>query len=138
MKASHRRVKEELRQLRVLNHTIRSAEQTRKMYEARLSILQRVPEDKQNKELIARLEELLDKLRVEKEIEKAAKIEEKYINALNQLSPLDRSIIKDACINGKAYWKIGQEIGYSERWIQDRVHKIIEQIVELLSRKTSF
>ena len=137
MKATHKRVKDELRQLRVLNHTIRSAEQTRKMYEARLSILQRVPEDKQNKELVARLEELLDKLKVEKEIEEAAKIEEKYINALNQLSPLDRSIIKDACINGKAYWKIGQVIGYSERWVQDRVRKIIEQIVELLSRKTS-
>ena len=132
MKATHKRVKEELRQLRVLNHTIRSAVQTRKMYEARLELMQRLPNERQNKDVIGRLEQLLDNLNVEREIDRASKIEAKYVKILNQLSPLDKSIITDACINGKFYWKIGQEIGYSERWVQDRVDEIIAKIVDML------
>lgn len=132
MRSTHKKVKDELRQLRFLNHTIKSADRTKKMYEIRLDLLQRVPDEQQNKALIERLKKLLENLNVERTIDRVSKIEEKYMSAINQLSPLDRSIITDAYINGKVYWKIGQEIGYSERWVQDRVDKIIEQIVMLL------
>ena len=59
-------------------------------------------------------------------------LESLYMEAISKLEPLDRTIILDGYINGKAYWKIGRDIGYTEVGIQKRVNKIIEILANLI------
>ena len=54
------------------------------------------------------------------------------MEAINKLEPFDKTIILDGYINGKAYWKIGRDIGYTERGVQKRVSIAIELIASYI------
>jgi len=54
------------------------------------------------------------------------------MDAISKLDPLDRTIILDGYINGKPYWKIGRDIGYTERGVQKRIGAIIEKLAKML------
>ena len=77
---------------------------------------------------IMRIEDAIKALRVDEHIRAAAELEGRYMDAISSLEPLDRAIIIDGYVNGKAYWKIGRDIGYTERGIQKRVTIAIEKI----------
>lgn len=75
---------------------------------------------------------MLATLDTAKYIQRATELESRYIEAINKLDPLDKTIILDGYVNGKAYWKIGRDIGYTKEGVQKRVNKIIERLAELL------
>lgn len=53
-----------------------------------------------------------------------------YRGAIESLPILDRRILLEGYIEGIAYHQIGQELGYSERGIQERLVRIFEVISE--------
>ena len=124
------KVKSELRLLKHLNYMINSQMEVKERHSQRLELLKATEQTKSVKDDILRLEGLLSKLNIEDNIIKATKLENKYVEAINNLGGLDKTIITDAYINGKAYWKIGNEIGYSERGIQKRVSIALKKIAD--------
>ena len=115
------RVKRDLRNLRKLTHSIEVSLQVKERHEKRLAWLKERQPTKEVKSDIEQIEKVLATLDIEKYISKATAIEAKYMEAINKLEPFDKTIILDGYINGKAYWKIGRDIGYTERGVQKRV-----------------
>ena len=58
------------------------------------------------------------------------KILDTYRGAIERLPELDRKILMEGYVEGTAYHQIGQDFGYSERGIQERLVRIFEAISE--------
>lgn len=134
-----KKIKKDLRQLRRLQHGVDVAMQVRERHERRLAVLQTMDvTDLSEADLTAHIEEIerlravIETLGVEETIKRATELESKYMGAIGKLDQLDRTIIIDAYINGKPYWKIGRDVGYSEVGIQKRVNIIIEILAKYL------
>ena len=126
------KVKKDLRRLRVMRYSIGVAEEIKERSERRLAYLQSLEQTKEVQEQIAKIRKNLSSLQIEYFIKESTEIESRYTEALQSLDPIDRTIIMDAYINGKAYWKIGRDIGYSERGVQNRVSIIIDKLASIL------
>lgn len=128
MSAKVERVKKELRALRRINHGIDVYLSLRERHEKRLAFLRSLEQSEETAGEIAKLEKLVASMDTARYISEATRIEEKYMAAINALEPVDRTIILEGYINGVPYWKIGRDIGYSERGIQKRAAAAIEWI----------
>lgn len=106
--------------------------QVKERHERRLSYLEREKPSKESIEEAQKIRKDLASLRIDDVIKEATALESLYMEAISKLEPLDRTIILDGYINGKAYWKIGRDIGYTEVGIQKRVNKIIEILANLI------
>lgn len=125
-------IKQDLRQLRKLTHSIEAYLEMEKRHKARLGLLKTIPKQEISILEIDKIEKILKSINVKKHIEQASMLEEKYMKAIDKLDPLDKTIIIEGYINGKAYWKLGKEIGYSTTGIQNRINVIIKQIAKNL------
>lgn len=125
------RVKRELRKLRWINHALRSAMAVRALFEERIAYLYKLGDTDERRREIEKLRENIAKLRIEEKMREASELEAVYLVAIGKLSDLDRMIVQDGYIGGKSYRKIGGEIGYSERGIQDRMSKIIGKLADM-------
>lgn len=125
-------IKKDLRRLRKLAHSIEVATTVKERHTRRKELLMQGEQNEETQEEISRIDRVLSSLRVEEHIKQATALEERYMEAIGRLDPLDKTIILDGYINGKAYWKIGRDIGYTEDGIKKRVGKIIEKIVNYL------
>ncbi len=121
-------VKKDLRELKKHAHAIERLKNVQKTHMARIKMLEKMTPNDKVSELIKKEMEHLNALPICNEIEKARKIEEKYMNAIMELDPVEKSIIVDTYINGVPYWKIGLELGYSEEGIRKRISKAIKSI----------
>lgn len=126
------RIKRDLRRLRKITHSIEVALQVKERHEKRLAYLTGVKPTKENLEEATKIRKNLESLRVEDCIKEATELESRYMEAISKLEPLDRTIILDGYINGKAYWKIGRDIGYTERGVQKRVVIAIETLANYI------
>ena len=52
--------------------------------------------------------------------------------AIGRLDALERMVIIEGYINGKPYWKIGKEMGYSERSIQNKVNSALDKLGRMI------
>lgn len=126
------KIKRDLRQLRKITHSIEVSLQVKERHERRLEVLQQGKQSKEVSEEIAKIQQVLSTLRIEESIKRATALELRYAEAISKLDPLDKTIILDGYINGKAYWKIGRDIGYTEVGVQKRIKKIFERLATLL------
>ena len=126
------KIKKDLRRLRKITHSVEVALQVKERHERRLSYLEREKPSEENIEEAQKIRKNLASLRIDDIIKEATTLESPYMEAISKLEPLDRTIILDGYINGKAYWKIGRDIGYTEVGIQKRVNKIIEILANLI------
>lgn len=117
-------IKRDLRQLRKVTHSIEAFMTMKDKHEKRLEYLSGQEVDEEKK----RIEELLKRIDIQGYIVRATSLEEKYMAAIDKLDPLDKKIIVDGYINGRAYFKIGRDIGYTEAGIRKRLDKIFKQI----------
>lgn len=129
------KIKRDLRLLRKITHSIEVSLTVEKRHKERLEILQKQEQTEEVKQNIADIEAVLATLDTAKYIQRATELESRYIEAINKLDPLDKTIILDGYVNGKAYWKIGRDIGYTEVGIQKRVNKIIEILAKILDKR---
>ena len=125
-------VKRDLRHLRKITHSIEVALQVKERHEKRLEVLRQGKQSPEVIDEIVKVEKVLSTLHIEENIKKATEIELRYVEAINKLEPLDKVIVLDGYINGKAYRKIGRDIGYTERGIQKRVTIIFEKLAKML------
>ena len=126
------KIKKDLRRLRKITHSVEVALQVKERHERRLSYLEREKPSRENIEEAQKIRKNLAFLRIDDIIKEATTLESLYMETISKLEPLDRTIILDGYINGKAYWKIGRDIGYTEVGIQKRVNKIIEILANLI------
>ena len=126
------KIKRDLRQLRKITHSIEVSLQVKERRERRLEVLQQGKQSKEVSEEIAKIQQVLSTLHIEESIKRATALELRYAEAISKLDPLDKTIILDGYINGKAYWKIGRDIGYTEVGVQKRIKKIFERLATLL------
>ena len=129
------KIKRDLRLLRKITHSIEVSLTVEKRHKERLEVLQKQEQTEEVKQSIADIEAVLATLDTAKYIQRATELESRYIEAINRLDPLDKTIILDGYVNGKAYWKIGRDIGYTEVGIQKRVNKIIEILAKILDKR---
>ena len=129
------KIKRDLRLLRKITHSIEVSLTVEKRHKERLEILQKQEQTEEVKQNIVDIEAVLATLDTAKYIQRATELESRYIEAINKLDPLDKTIILDGYVNGKAYWKIGRDIGYTEVGIQKRVNKIIEILAKILDKR---
>nr|DAI27433.1 MAG TPA: Protein of unknown function (DUF722) [Caudoviricetes sp.] len=129
------KIKRDLRLLRKITHSIEVSLTVEKRHKERLEVLQKQQQTEEVKQNIADIEAVLATLDTAKYIQRATELESRYIEAINRLDPLDKTIILDGYVNGKAYWKIGRDIGYTEVGIQKRVNKIIEILAKILDKR---
>ena len=129
------KIKRDLRLLRKITHSIEVSLTVEKRHKERLEVLKKQEQTEEVKQNIADIEAVLATLDTAKYIQRATELESRYIEAINKLDPLDKTIILDGYVNGKAYWKIGRDIGYTEVGIQKRVNKIIEILAKILDKR---
>lgn len=129
------KIKRDLRLLRKITHSIEVSLTVEKRHKERLEVLQKQQQTEEVKQSIADIEAVLATLDTAKYIQRATELESRYIEAINKLDPLDKTIILDGYVNGKAYWKIGRDIGYTEVGVQKRVNKIIEILAKILDKR---
>lgn len=129
------KIKRDLRLLRKITHSIEVSLTVEKRHKERLEVLRKQQQTEEVKQNIADIEAVLATLDTAKYIQRATELELRYIEAINKLDPLDKTIILDGYVNGKAYWKIGRDIGYTEVGIQKRVNKIIEILAKILDKR---
>ena len=118
------KIKNDLRQIRVLSHQIDCVIVARDKRVVRLDYLH-------NENEKARLQAIIDTINVDKLIAQANSLEQEYMCLINQLDSIDRTIIYDGYILGTPYWKIAKKIGYSEANVQKRALAAIEQIARM-------
>lgn len=121
-------VKEDLKSLKNYTLAINKLRETQETHIMRIKMLEKMQKSEKINSIIERERKLLSDLDIATKISEAQEIEEKYMKTILSLSPLDRSIILDAYINGQAYWKIGVAIGYSEEGVRKKISKIIKNI----------
>ncbi len=128
------KIKRDLKTLRKLTHSIESSLQVKERHEKRLVYLKesRGMDESTRIAEIEKLHSLLQSLKVDELIKESTALETLYMDAINKLEPLDRAIILEGYINGKAYWKIGRDIGYTERGVQNRINAIIEKLSKMI------
>ncbi len=126
------KIKKDLRTLRKITHSIEVALACKKNHENRIEYLKQSKQTPERVAEIKRLEMILSNLHIEDAIRKASVLEEVYVSAIDKLEPLDKTIIIDGYINGKAYWKIGRDIGYTEAGIRKRLEKAIDKLSDIL------
>jgi len=127
------RIKRDLRRLRKITHGIEVSMRVKEMHEKRLVYLRALsPSTADAEEEAEKICKNLSVLRIEDSIKEATALESLYMDAISKLDPLDRTIILDGYINGKPYWKIGRDIGYTERGVQKRIGAIIEKLAKML------
>ena len=132
MTAKAQTVKKELRKLRTLTHSIEATLRARELHERRRAALREREATAEVKSELLRLERIIAAMSIEAESRAASELELKYMTAINSLEPIDKTIILDGYINGKPYWKIGRDIGYSEDGVKKRARLALVKLAENL------
>lgn len=125
-------IKRDLRQLRKVTHSIEALMTMKDKHEKRLEYLSGLPPSEAVEEEKRKIVSLLERIDIQGYIARATALEERYMAAIDKLDPLDKKILIDGYINGKAYYKIGWEIGFSTQGVQNRISIIIKKIASML------
>ena len=126
-------VKRDLRELKKHTHAIERLRLAQSTHYARIEMLNRMEKTDKINEIIEKEKRHIELLPIEKEIESARELEEKYMNAISTLGPIDKSIVIDTYINGLPYWKVGISLGYSEEGIRKRLAKATKAIYSFVN-----
>lgn len=123
-------IRRELRELRRLTHSIDSMLTLRDNHERRIAYLGTCGLGAEAE--IERIKAALDALKIRETIAKANELETRYMGAIGRLDAPLRTVIIEGYINGKPYWKIGREMGYSERSVQTKVNAALEKLAKMI------
>lgn len=126
-------IKKDLRQLKKTIHIIEAQREAQERYEKRIEALSRLAPTEKIKEQIETTRKIMSLMDVDRYIDEASQLEEKYIGAINTLDPIEKTIITESFLNGKPYWKIGLSLGYSEEGVRKKIDKIMRQLLKHLN-----
>ena len=127
------KIKQELRTLRKLNHSIDSAVRTKERYERRKEFIKQLRgKEEEKKKKLQRVDELINKLELDRLIDEVTHRESLYMDAISKLEPHDMTIILECYVNGRTYRDMGYYLGYTEVAIRKKVSKIIENLATMM------
>ena len=76
------------------------------------------------------LQKSLEKIELNKIVYEASVLEQSYIQFIKNLDLIQQTVVMSAFFQGKPYWKIGKEIGYSERSVRYIIESALKQIAD--------
>ena len=126
------KIKLDLHELKSLNKRVEIQLKLEQRYNKRLEFLRSEEQTISVLNEISKIESVKAKIPIRENIKKMTKLEQKYMGIINLLNETDKAIIIDAFINGTPYWKIGNNLGYTESGVQKRVNKALIFIAENL------
>lgn len=121
-------VKSDLHNLRKTIHAVSVMAEVRKRQIERLDIIMCMPESEDKQQEVEKMQYLIELL----DVASVSKMEQKYMVAIAKLEPIDKTIILDWLVNGKPYWKIGRDIGYSEDRVYRKICQAVKQIAKMI------
>ena len=124
-------VRKELRALKKSSRVIKRLIEAQGIHYKRIEALCKMEENEKIKALILREKEIISALGIDKQIEKSASLEEKYIGAINALSPSDKAMMLDCFLNGMPYWRLGMEYGFAEEGARKHIEALVKKIAEM-------
>lgn len=126
------KVKNDLRSMRKNAHVINGLYNLQKTYEKRISLLEKLERGERVRQAILREKQSLDEVDVLGYIKESRDLESKYQRAINSLDPVDKTIIIESFINGVAYWKIGNQLGFTSEGIRKRIQRALTKIARMV------
>lgn len=126
------KVKNDLRSMRKNAHLINGLYNLQKTYEKRISLLEKLERGERVRQAILREKQSLDEVDVLGYIKESRDLEAKYQRAINSLDPVDKTIIIESFINGVAYWKIGNQLGFTSEGIRKRIQRALTKIARMV------
>lgn len=126
------KVKNDLRSMRKNAHVINGLYNLQKTYEKRISLLEKLERGERVRQAILREKQSLDEVDVLGYIKESRDLEAKYQRAINSLDPVDKTIIIESFINGVAYWKIGNRLGFTSEGIRKRIQRALTKIARMV------
>ncbi len=131
MRSRINKIKRDLRALKKGAHAIERLIEIQGTHFKRIEALSCLPKSQATLALIEKEREIVARLGLDREIEKNAEIEERYLKATEQLSLTDKAMLFDCYTCGKPYWKIGMEYGFSEEGARKHIDAIIRKIAKI-------
>lgn len=128
-------IKNDLRQLKKTIHIIDALKETQERYLQRIEALSKKPQSAKIKEQIETTKKVMSLMDIESYVKEATEIEKKYMTVINMLDPIEKTIIIESFINGKHYWKIGNDLGYAEETVRKKISKILRKMVSAFNSK---
>ena len=115
------KVKKDLRRIRVLSHQIECVVMARDRH---IKYMAHMTDETEK----ARLQAVIDSMKVDKLIAESNELKSRYMDLINELEPIDRTIVYECYILGVPQWKVGRNVGYSENGVHNRLNKIIDKL----------
>lgn len=124
------KVKSEIKQLRKNMRLLNALADSDVRMSRRLDMLMASPKSEAVKCEVERIQRSLNSVDARRLSGEILELEGKYMGALGKLSPIDKTIFLEFCIEGMPYWKIGMNTGYSQEGVRKRMYKMLETIAE--------
>ena len=121
-------VKSDLHNLRKTIHAVAVMAEVRKRQIERLDIILCMPESEDKRQEVENMRFLIELL----EVASVSELEKKYMAVIAKLEPIDKTIVLDWLVNGKPYWKIGRDVGYSEDRVYRKICQAVKQIAKMI------
>ena len=126
------KIKNDLRTMRKNAHLIDGLYNLQKTHEKRLSLLEKMERSAKVQRAILQEKQSLDKIDALGYIQESRDLESKYMRAINSLDPVDKAIIIESFINGVAYWKIGNQLGFTSEGVRKRIQRALAKIARMV------
>ena len=126
-------IKSDLRQLKKTIHIIEALKRSQARYTERIDTLSKFVQTPKIKEQIEATKKVMSLLKIEEYIKEANELESKYIPIINNLEPIEKTIIMESFFDGKPYWKIGLDLGYEEETVRKKIDRILRKMCNDLS-----
>lgn len=125
-------IRRDIRAIRKNSKALKRLIELQGMYFLRIEALEKTSKSKERDVAIEKQKLLLESLDIEGFSKACAENEERYMDAINKLEPLDKAMLLDSVINGKQNWEIGVKYGYTENGARKHIARIIEKLAKIL------
>ena len=71
---------------------------------------------------------------IERKLDEVERLRKNYDAAIDSLSDIDKVIVTQGYIEGMPYKMLGAKLGYSERGIQERMVRIIDEMAYVMTK----
>ena len=126
-------IKSDLRQLKKTIHIIEALKRSQARYTERIDTLSKFVQTPKIKEQIEATKKVMSLMQIEEYIKEANELESKYIPIINNLEPIEKTIIMESFFDGKPYWKVGNMISYCEDTVRKKANKIMRKMVNMMN-----
>ena len=135
MKKTYEEVKKDLKELHKINRAITVYLRAKQNREDIIKDLKATGKATVNPELMEIIDENLKKIRCNKDLNEWARLENLYLDAINELNNMGQRLITQYFLNGLTYKTIAKKENYSHQNIQKIISQQIRIIRDIINNK---